>query len=281
MAVSFKGLWPACPTLITDDEKLDGPANRAMVRRIRDAGAGGLWLFGSGGEGVALSDEVRRAMVSEILEEVGDSLPILVGCSAESTHRVLERWRPFADLPVAGMFATPPIYYTYTQSELVSFFASLPTATGVPVFVYHNPFFAHTSLTLDSVIELSHTEGIAGAKDSTTLMATTQAIVAKAKPGFALFQGEERLMGLSLLAGAAGQVSVISAAAPEIFVDVVRAAEAKDVDAVNAAQRVVDDFVDGLGLVGPVTNGQFIGAVKRRLRDEGIGMGLLSAPFAN
>lgn len=279
VATEYRGLWPACPTLLDDDENVDVPAMKRLARRLRDAGVHGLWMFGSGGEGVSLSDDARRETVSVILEETDGQLPLLVGISAEGTRRSLDRWRPLADLPVAGVFATPPIYYTYTQQELIDYFSTLAAETGIDTFVYHNPFFAHTSLTVDSVVELSHLAGIRGTKDSTTSLVTTQRLVNECAAGFSTFQGEERLAAVSLLAGAQGLVSVISAGNPEIFLRLYEAASSGDVAAANACQRKVDDFVRELGLDRPATNGQFIGAVKKVLAKDGYGTGQVTAPF--
>jgi 4-hydroxy-tetrahydrodipicolinate synthase len=279
MSDIYRGLWPACPTLIDADENVDVPAMSRLAERLQNAGVNGLWLFGSGGEGPALSDKARRQTVETVLSATGGTLPVLVGISAESTHRALERWKPLADLPVAGAFSTPPIYYTYTQRELVDYFRQLAEGTGRDLFIYHNPFFAHTSLSIESVVELSHLPGIRGAKDSTTSLVTTQRLVNECAEGFATFQGEEQLAAVSVLAGAAGLVSVISAARPEIFLKLYEAASAGDVVGARNWQRTVAAFVRELGLDRPSTNGGFIGAVKQALAADGYGSGQLTAPF--
>jgi N-acetylneuraminate lyase len=279
MSNVYRGLWPACPTLLGDDERVDEDGMRRLVRRIQEAGAEGLWLFGSGGEGTTLSDDTRRRTVSVILEETNATFPMLVGISAEGTRRALDRWRPLADLPVAGVFATPPIYYTYTQQELIDFFTSLVQETGSDTFIYHNPFFAHSSLTVESLVELSHVPRICGAKDSTTSMITTQRLVHECADGFAIFQGEERLAAVSVLAGAEGLISVIAAAKPELFVSLFDAASVGDAFGAMARQREVDDLVREMGLDQPSTNGQFIGSVKSALAKDGYGTGKLTAPF--
>jgi dihydrodipicolinate synthase/N-acetylneuraminate lyase len=276
---AYTGLWPACPTPLTADEELDVEAMRKVAASLQEAGVDGIWLFGSGGEGVTLSDATRRAAVEVILETTGGNLPVLVGISAEGYRRALDRYRPLADLPVAGVFSTPPIYYTYTQDELIDYFKALAGATGKDTFLYHNPFFAHTSLTVESVVALAQVEGIAGAKDSTRDLAVTQRLINEAGDRFSVFQGEELLAGASLLAGAEGLVSVISTVNPRLFMDLIAAARAGDVDRTVKHQRDIADLVAGLGLIGPATNGQFIGAVKRRLASQGLCGTAMTRPF--
>jgi dihydrodipicolinate synthase/N-acetylneuraminate lyase len=276
---TYTGLWPACPTPLTAEEELDIGAMRKLAAFLQEAGVDGIWLFGSGGEGVTLSDATRRAAVEVILETTGGDLPVLAGISAEGYRRALDRYRPLADLPVAGVFSTPPIYYTYTQDELIDYFKALAGATGKDTFIYHNPFFAHTSLTVESVAALAGVDGIAGAKDSTRDLTVTQRLIDEAGDQFAVFQGEELLAGASLLAGAEGLVSVIATVNPQLFLDLIRAARAGDVDAAVKHQRDITDLVAGLGLTGQTTNGQFIGAVKRRLASQGLCGTAMTHPF--
>lgn len=276
---TYRGMWPACITPLTADEELDAGAMRKLAISLQQAGVDGLWLFGSGGEGPALSDTTRRAAVEVIVEATDGKLPILAGISAEGYRRALERYRPLADLPLAGVFSTPPIYYTYTQDELVDYFRALAGETGQDVFIYHNPFFAHTSLTIESVVTLAGIEGIKGAKDSTRDLATTQRLIHEAGDQFAVFQGEELLAGPSLLAGAEGLVSVIATVNPRMFLDLIAAARAGDVSATNKYQSDVTDLVRDLGLTQPVTNGGFIGAVKQRLHAQGLCGTAMTRPF--
>lgn len=275
----FHGLFPACPTLITTDEQLDEPAQRALYRANADAGATGFWMFGSGGEGLTLTDSVRRHALEVLFDELGADFPVLAGISAEGTARAMERYRPIADLPIKGTFAVPPTYYGYSQAELIDYFVSMVDLTGKPVFPYHNPFFTKNRLSMDTMLTLANTEGIAGTKDSTTEIAETQRLVWETPEDFIVFQGQEELIAASIAVGVTSIVSVVSASNPAQFVDLIATARSGDFATAWKKQAAVNEYLVEIGTAAAANEGEFIGAVKRRLAANGFGNGKLTAPW--
>lgn len=275
----FHGLFPACPTLITEDEKLDESAQRSLYRANADAGASGFWMFGSGGEGLTLTDDVRREALEVLFDELGSDFPVLAGISAEGTARAMERYRPISDLPIKGTFAVPPTYYGYSQDELIDYFVSMVDLTQKPVFPYHNPFFTKNRLSIETMITLADTDGIAGTKDSTTEIAETQRLVWDTPDDFIVFQGAEELIAVSIAIGATSIVSVVSSSNPALFVDLINTVKAGDLPAAWKKQAAVNDYLVEIGTADAANEGEFVGAVKRRLAADGFGNGKLTAPW--
>lgn len=279
-AATFEGLFPACPTLLAENETLDEEAQRRLYRMNADAGAKGFWMFGSGGEGLTLDDATRRRALEVLFDELGPDFPVIAGISAEGSKRTQERWAPISDLPVAGVFAVPPIYYGYSQDELYAYFTSLITMTGKPVFPYHNPFFTKNRMTLGTMLRLAETDGIAGTKDSTREIIETQALVWDTPEDFVVFQGQEELIAVSLAIGATSVVSVVSASNPALFVELIETATAGDLQTAWKLQAGVNTYLEEVGTAVAETEGDFIGAVKRKLAADGYGNGALTAPWA-
>ncbi|WP_150460747.1 dihydrodipicolinate synthase family protein [Nesterenkonia ebinurensis] len=275
----FRGIFPACPTLIHEDETLDEESQRQLYRRNAKAGVNGFWMFGSGGEGLTLRDETRRRALELLFEELGEEFPVIAGVSAEGTQRTIDRWRPIADLPVDAVFATPPIYYGYHQRELIHYFETVAELSGKPLFVYHNPFFTKNRLTVDSVLQLAEHPNVAGAKDSTNEIAETQRILWDVSEDFVLYQGNEELIVASQAIGIDSFVSVVSASNPELFLEAIRDGRTGNVqDSINAQQRI-NRYLDDIGVSRARNEGEFVGAVKRQLGREGYGDGTLTSPW--
>jgi len=275
----FQGLFPACPTILVEGEQLDEDAQRRLFRANADAGASGFWMFGSGGEGVTIDDATRRRTLEILFDELGEDFPVIAGISAEGTRRTLERWHPIADLPVKGVFAVPPIYYGYSQNELYDYFVSLVELTGKPVFPYHNPFFTKNRMTIDTMVRLANTPGIAGTKDSTKEIAELQRLVWDTPDDFVVFQGQEELIAASFAIGARSVVSVVSASNVELFMSLIRASASGDLAEAWRLQAAVNDYLVEIGTAAADTEGDFIGAVKKRLESQGYGKAVLTAPW--
>jgi len=275
----FQGLFPACPTMLLEGETLDEDAQRRLFRANAEAGASGFWMFGSGGEGVTIDDATRRRTLEILFDELGEDFPVIAGISAEGTRRTMERWKPISDLPVKGVFAVPPIYYGYSQDELYDYFVSLVDLTGKPVFPYHNPFFTKNRMTIDTMIRLAGTEGIAGTKDSTKEIAETQRLVWDTPDDFVVFQGQEELIAASFAVGARSVVSVVSASNVALFVDLIAAGRDGDLKRAWGLQAQVNNYLVEIGTAAAQTEGDFISAVKKRLASQGFGTGVLTAPW--
>ena len=276
---ALHGVWPACPTILTDDEELDEEGMRALVRFLVAGGVDGLWLLGGGGEGVVLSEPVRRRAVEVALEEAGE-VPILAGISAEGTRRALTRYEAIADLAVAGVFATAPYYFVTDEQETLDFYGALARETGRPIVVYNNPYVAKAGIRASSAARLAEIEGIVGIKDSSGDFLTTQSIIRAVRdvPGFAVATGYDQLMAASLLAGADGVVTAVGCFVPDLVVKLVQAARSDDAARAVALQHEVLDLLDRLAW-DPYSDSAFIRGVKTCLEVLGVCRAPVSRPF--
>lgn len=281
MNAALHGVWPACPTPLAERDDLDEEGMRRVVRFLVEGGIHGLWLFGSGGEGVLLSDKVRRRAVEVVLEEVAESIPVLVGVSAEGTGRALARYRHLADLPFAGVFATPPFFYVYEQREIAEFYRALAHEIGRPLVVYNNPYAAKVGLEPETIAQLTEVEGIVGVKDSSGNFIVTQSILARVRdvPDFSVLQGFDTLAAASLLAGANGIVSAVACFAPRLPVELTEAAQLGDAERTFVLQRQVTELLDRLAW-DPYSDAAFIRGVKVCLELMGLCSARVAHPFA-
>jgi 4-hydroxy-tetrahydrodipicolinate synthase len=249
MVIEFAGVWPACPTPLTEQEDLDEAAMRRIVTFLASAGVHGLWFLGSGGEGVLVSEGVRRRAVEIVLDELDGAIPVLVGISAEGTKQALAKHRSLADLPIAGVFATAPFYYRCEQHEIAEFFRELAAQIGRPVIVYNNPHVGKVVIEPETILQLAEIEQIVGVKDTSGDFIFTQSILAATRgiPGFCVLQGYDELAAASMLAGADGVVSAIGCFAPRLLLDLTAAARVGDARRAFSLQHDVSDLVRQLG----------------------------------
>ena len=153
-ASSLRGVWPAALTPFDDRMTVDVQRLVRHCRRLLDAGCRGISLFGTTGEGTALSAEERMAALEAVIAAglPPDRLIPAVGCCDVPTTAALSAHA--ARQGAAGVLALPPFYPKDLRQEgLYRHFSSMIERLGatpgirVPrLCLYNFPF--HTGVTL-------------------------------------------------------------------------------------------------------------------------------------
>lgn len=281
MSLFLEGVWPACPTILTEDEKVDQEGMRRVASFLAERGVNGLWLLGGGGEGVLLADDVCREAVEVVLDEVGDRVPVVAGISAEGTRAALARYAALADLPVAGVFATPPYYYACNAGEIERFYRTLAAGIDKPVVVYNNPHAAKAGVDPATAARLAECEEIVAVKDSSGDFLVTQAFIAQTShyKDFSVVQGYDQLVAASVLAGGRGAVTAVGCFAPELMLALTAAARMSDAERAFELQRRVVQLLDDFGW-DPYSDSAFIRGVKQCLAAIGLCSAYVAEPFS-
>ena len=88
MHENIQGIIPPMVTPFRPDGSIDEAALRADTRYlIEDAGAHGLAVCGSTGEGHTLSTEETRLITGAVIEETAGRVPVIAGIITNSTFR--------------------------------------------------------------------------------------------------------------------------------------------------------------------------------------------------
>ncbi|EZF28437.1 hypothetical protein H101_07877, partial [Trichophyton interdigitale H6] len=153
----------------TEDVDLSATAKHAV--RLAEAGVTGITVHGSNGEAIHLSPEERKLVTEntrQALDSAGyTSMPLMVGCSAQSTRETIQLCRDaYAS---GGDFALvlAPSYYRglFAADTIMQFFTDVADASPVPIVIYNYPVAASgLDLDSDTIIALSKHPNIVGCK---------------------------------------------------------------------------------------------------------------------
>jgi 4-hydroxy-tetrahydrodipicolinate synthase len=265
--------------LVTPMERPGRPsaaAADALLGALAAAGAHGLMLFGSNGEGPLLPTAELGEFavgVAERWRELTDTGPVLVNVTAPGTAEA--RARAEAVLPAApdALVLSPPIYFHHRHDEIVTHYLALADL-GVPVVAYNAPRYSDP-LTPDLLDELTGLTHLVGIKDSSGDLALFGHALAAARrrDDFGVSQGAEGKALDALRLGADGVVPGVANLAPGAAVGLFRAhRDGRDGDA-RRAQRLLDQVL-ALHTVRPG-----VPAVKAVLAERGLCPPHVAAPF--
>ena len=218
----LRGTLAAAVTPLRDGgATLDEPAFEPYTAFLADAALDGILALGTTGEGILLSvPERKRAL--ELF--VSGPLPVIAHCGAQSTADTLELATHAAAVGVAGVAVIAPPYFPLDDDAL--FFhlcAAADVCEPVPFYVYEFERASGYAVPIAVVDRLREAAGnLAGLKVSD---APFERVRPYLREGLDLFVGAEALIGEALGAGAAGAVSGLAAAFPEVVVEAVRSGD--------------------------------------------------------
>lgn len=201
--------------------QLDDDALIPYLTFLKDAGIQAVLLLGTTGEGISLSRGERTRALSTA---VNGPLPVLAHCGAQTTADTAALAADAAEAGAEAVAVIAPPYYQLDEDALLAHFAAAARACApLPFYVYELEKASGYAIPVSVVERLRETvDNVAGMKVS-------DAPFAKVRPylleGLDVYVGAEALIGEGLAAGAAGAVSGLASAFPEVVVEAVRTGE--------------------------------------------------------
>jgi dihydrodipicolinate synthase/N-acetylneuraminate lyase len=218
----LKGVLAASVTPLRDGgTALDEEAFLPVVDLLAAGGLDGLLALGTNGEGILLArDERRRAAECFIVASAG-RMQVAVHCGAQTTADTVALSAHAAESGADAVAVIAPPYFVLDDEALLAhFIAAAEACSPLPFYVYE---FARTSgyAVPHAVIERLReaAPNLAGLKVSDHPWDKFEPYLIE---GLDVFVGPESLIARGLKAGAAGAVSALASAFPELVAAAVR-----------------------------------------------------------
>lgn len=212
----LKGAIAAAVTPLTDGGSgIDGPAIGPLVRFLSDGGIDGILVCGTTGEGILLSVEERRAVAEGFLTERPEGFLVAVHAGAQTTADTVALAAHARDVGADAVAVIAPPYFPLGDEELFAHFHAAGKACApLPFYVYEFGSRSGYSIPVAVVERLRDAlSNLAGMKVSDT---PWEAVDPYRIDGLDLFVGSEPLVLEGIEHGAAGAVSALGTAFPEL-----------------------------------------------------------------
>jgi dihydrodipicolinate synthase/N-acetylneuraminate lyase len=234
--------FAAAVTPLTGTEgRVDEPAIASLVAFYAAAGLDGLLILGTTGEGILLSAAERCAVTEEFLRCARGRIPVVVHCGAQSTVETVALAEHAAGQGAAGVAVIGPPYFALDERSIEEhFLAAAKACAPVPFYIYEFAARSGYAVPLSVVERLREAApNFTGLKVSDTPFERVQPYLV---PGLDVFIGAEELIHLGLAGGAAGAVSGLAAALPELTIRAVRSGSADDSATAGRVRASVQRF---------------------------------------
>ena len=218
----LRGALAAAVTPLRDrGDALDEEAFGPYVDYLADGGLDGILALGTTGEGILLTVEERKRAARLFLDAAGARLQVAVHCGAQTTADTVVLAADAAEQGAAAVAVIGPPYYALDEESLVRHFAAAAEACRpLPFYLYE--FRARTGYAIPLPVIQRLRElapNLAGLKVSDQPFEEVEPYLIE---GLDVFVGAESLLLRGLEHGAAGAVSGLAAAFPELVAGLVR-----------------------------------------------------------
>ncbi|GGL98135.1 dihydrodipicolinate synthase family protein [Nakamurella endophytica] len=136
---TLTGLGHIMITPFLPDESVDEDGLASVVDYAVGAGVSAVIPLGIMGEAHKLTDAERDLVVERVVSAVAGRVPVIAGCTAESTRATVQRVRRAAELGAAGVMVAPPRALAGAAGQQVAYYRAVCDAADVPVVVQDEP----------------------------------------------------------------------------------------------------------------------------------------------
>lgn len=212
----FNGSLVAIVTPMKPNGDIDYASMKQLVDWHLSNETDGLVVLGTTGESATIEPEERVGLISQVVDQVNEKFPVIVGTGANSTHHALKLTEQAMELGADAALLVTPYYNKPTQEGLFQHFKAIAEAVPIPQILYNVPSRTACDLLPDTVLRLSEFSNIVGLKEATgEIDRVTQLLSADCQ--IDLFSGDDKTAMEFMLAGGKGVISVVANVVPKEF----------------------------------------------------------------
>lgn len=164
-------MYGVVPPMITPFQKngdVDYAGLKTLVEFLREA-VDGLFINGSYGAGVLMTEEERRKVAERTMDAAAGKVPVIVHVGTADSRSAARLTKHAAEIGASAVAAVGPFYFKHNADSVCEFFSEIVKAADgkVPVYVYNNPNFQGYKMELPLLRRLKEEVGVQGVKDAT------------------------------------------------------------------------------------------------------------------
>lgn len=244
MSKEIIGVIPPIITPIDENEKVDEAGLRKLINHCIDHGIHGIFICGSNGECMSLTQAQRDRAIQIALDECSGRVPVIAGCMDSSTQRVIENVQRLEEMGGTTAVVTPVFYARHaTQGETVRHFEEISKNTNANLMIYNIPPFTGQNLTADTIIKISKIDKVIGVKDTSGNFPNFIKLLNYFKSSdFLVHQGATNLAVPSMLMGADGYIPSLAPLFPQANLKLYEYGKAGDIENAMKWGAIVDEI---------------------------------------
>lgn len=270
------GLCAAAVTPLNEDGSLRLEQVQPIVERLIQSGVSGLYVCGSTGEGVSLTNEERKAVAESYVDASGGRLPVVVQVGQNSLNSARELAQHAQSIGADAISAMAPSYFKVNSTQmLIDAMTHLATAAPeLPFYYYHIPALTGVDVNMVDFLGKAATNihNLVGVKFTTSELDRYQQCLEFENGRYDVQWGVDEMLLGALATGATGGVgSTYNIAAP-VYLRIIDAFLREDFAEARRWQS------RSIAFIHIMANMQFHSSLREVLRLQGLDCGHCRLP---
>ena len=212
----FHGSMVALVTPMQHDH-IDITALQELVEWQIVSGTQAIIAAGTTGESGTLSSDEKKQIITAVVEQAQERVPIIAGTNAQSTKEAIVLTEQAMHCGAHGALIMTPAYIKPTQEGLYRHYATIAQAVPIPIILYNVPQRTSCDLLPETVQRLAKISNIVAIKDATGDLQRLMALQQLCADEIDIFSGDDASALTWLLSGAKGVISVTANVLPQIL----------------------------------------------------------------
>lgn len=245
-----------------------------LVNYFIQQGVAGLYVCGSTGEGLLMSEEEREIVAQVAVTTAAERIPVIVHVGAPATFMAERLAAHAAEIGADAIASIPPLYYIVGRKEVGAYYRRLKKAADdLPLYFYNIPYLLNISLDTELAHSLYEEGSIQGMKYTHNDILTFRGIMEACGNSLNILSGPDEHLLNFLVMGAHGGIGTTYNCMPKVYVDLYQAWTSGDIPLAQELQYLANRIISILAEYN------MIPAVKAVMQMKGRDCGAPRGPF--
>ena len=268
----FSGMYAALLTAFDKDGSINYEATGMLAERNIQKGLKGMYVAGSSGEAMMMSEEERVSLLEYVSRLNKGRVTLIAHVGSTSTDAAIRMAKRAAELGYDAVSAVAPYYYSFSGEAIRGYYTDILNATDLPMLIYNFPASGGFDGMLSLVSEMIDNKKLMGVKHTSVNLFELERFKHMKRP-LTVFNGFDEMLIGGLSMGADGGIGSTYNFLQDDILAIYDAFKAGDLKKAMAVQEKVNRIIEAM-----IPFGVFA-MEKAILTELGIPMGDCRKPF--
>ena len=201
----FSGMYAALLTAFNKDGSINYEATGMLAERNIQKGLKGMYVAGSSGEAMMMSEEERVSLLEYVSRLNKGRVTLIAHVGSTSTDAAIRMAKRAAELGYDAVSAVAPYYYSFSGEAIRGYYTDILNATDLPMLIYNFPASGGFDCMLSLVSDMIDNKKLMGVKHTTVNLFELERFKHMKRP-LTVFNGFDEMLIGGLSMGADGGI---------------------------------------------------------------------------